>query len=54
MLVELYRALANRSPGRPNGSWRQKYEQQEAMFRERVYFDRTQLVQQAQPEPEAA
>lgn len=46
-LAEAYRALANRTPGRPNGAWQAKYEAQEQMFRGLFSFDRTQYAPQA-------
>lgn len=50
MLMEAYRLLMHRSPGRPGGGdWAKKYADQREKFESLLYFDRTRL---AQPSPQ--
>lgn len=48
-LAEAYRALMNRTPGRPNGAWAEKYAAQEAVVARLYALDRTQQAPRAAP-----
>jgi hypothetical protein len=52
-LAQAYRALMNRSPGRPHPGADKKYADAREQFESLYYYDRTRFARQ-QPQPEAA